>query len=116
MPKKKHKSDPVSDALKEIGEGFVSGGIVGYVTDVAIGALFQTFQEIVPIFGVLGPVYAIVSFLWGIEQGILAGAFFSLGIIMAGALLQDSATVASGCISIIGVVVSAVWKETEKND
>lgn len=63
MPKKKHKSDPMSDALKEIGEGFISGGIVGYVTDVVIGALFQTFQEIVPIFGVLGPVYAIVSFL-----------------------------------------------------
>jgi hypothetical protein len=102
-----------NDPIKQIGEGFFSGlaaGFIGYVTDVVIGTMFEAFQPINPLFAVLGAFYAIVSFLLGIEEEYYAGIFFSFGIITAGFLLSDFLTTVSGCISLVGIVLSLVVK------
>lgn len=70
--------------------------------------MFEAFQPFNPLFAVLGVVYAVVSFLLGIEEGYYAGIFFSLGVIAAGLLLRDFLTTVSGFISIVGIVPSIV--------
>ena len=88
--------------------GFFSGvfaGFIGYATDIATSAIFGAFKPFSPMIGVLGFVYGIISFFSGIEDAILAGAFFSLGIIVAGFWLNDFVTVISGIISVVGLAI-----------
>ncbi len=101
----------MADPVKQIVGGFGSGlaaGIVGYAIDLTIGAMFEAFQQVVPLFVVYGIVYAIVSFLSGVEEAYYAGFFFSFGVISAGLLLHDSLTTISGVISIAGIIAGIV--------
>lgn len=103
----------MANLAQQIIGGFFSGfvaGIIGYVTDVVTGAMFEAFKPFNPMIAVLGVVFAIASFLSGIMEARTAGFFFSFGIISAGVLLSDSVTVLSGIISIAGVVISLAKK------
>lgn len=85
-------------------------GITGYAIALVVGALFEAFKPFNPLFGVYGIVYAAISFLSGIKEAYFAGLFFSIGVISAGFLLSDSLTIASGFISIGGIVVSLYFR------
>ena len=93
--------------------GFIGGfiaGIIGCIIDLATGAIFQAFQSFNPLIAVYGVVFAIVPFLLGLAEAYYAGVFFSIGIISAGFLLNDSLTILSGVISISGIVISFFLK------
>jgi len=91
--------------------GFVGGlvaGFVGYVEGAVDGALFQAFGSIIPVIAVLGIIYAVISFFAGVTKAIFAGAFFCIGIILAGALLNDLSTVAMGIIALVGLIIGFI--------
>ena len=103
----------MADPIKQIIGGWVAGfivGITGYVIDLVIGAMFEAFRPFNPLFGLYGFVYAVISFLSGINEAYYAGFFFSFGIISAGFLLNDFVTIVSGFISISGITVSVYLK------
>ena len=92
----------MANLLAEVIAGFVGGlvaGILGYATDIATGAIFDAFKIINPLIPLLGIVYAVISFFSGIVEAYIAGILFTLGIIIAGALLGDSVTIIAGIIS-----------------
>ena len=97
--------------VAEVMGGFVGGlvaGLVGYVEGAVDGALFQAFGSIIPVIALLGIIYAIISFFTGVTKAIFAGAFFCIGIILAGAFLNDLATAAMGVIALVGLIVGLV--------
>jgi hypothetical protein len=62
----------------------------------AIGAVFDAFGSIVPSLILFGAIYAIISFLIGINDAVVAGLFFSVGVILAGLAVHDFVTIAGG--------------------
>jgi hypothetical protein len=103
----------LANPIKQIVGGWLAGfavGITGYALDLVIGAMFEAFRPFNPLFGVYGFVYAIVSFLSGLNEAYYAGFFFSFGIISAGFLLSDFLTIVSGFISISGIVISIYFR------
>ena len=98
----------MANLLAEVVAGFLGGliaGIIGYATDIAIGAIFEAFKVFNPLIALLGIVYAIISFFAGIGEAYVAGIFFSLGIISAGWILGDFVIFIAGFISIAGLVL-----------
>lgn len=99
--------------IQEIFQGFVGGliaGLIGYAVDVASGAMFEAFKVFSPLIPILGFVYAIVSFVSGIEEAYITGFFFSCGIVASGFLLSDFVTIVAGAISIAGLIISLFHK------
>jgi hypothetical protein len=93
--------------------GFIGGlvaGLIGYVTELTLGAVFQAFGTLSSWFIVLGIVYAIISFIMGLAEAYTTGLFFTVGIISAGWFLGDAVTVVGGFISIAGLVLSLLRK------
>lgn len=101
----------MANPIQKVIQGFVYGlgaGIIGFATDILTGAMFEAFTPFNPLIPLWGLVFAVVTFLAGIAEAYLTGLFFSLGIISAGVLLNDFVTIASGFISIAGLVISLV--------
>lgn len=99
----------MADVISQVLGGFFGGliaGIMGFVTDLAVGSIFDAFQTISPLFIALGFVYAIFSFILGAEEAYVAGVFFALGIIGAGLLLSDPVTIIGGALSFGGLLFS----------
>jgi hypothetical protein len=99
----------VANLALEVIQGFVGGlvaGLVGYVTDIATGAIFEAFKALNPLIPLLGFVFAVISFFTGMQEAYVTGFFFSLGIVTAGFLLRDFVTIVAGFISIAGLVLS----------
>jgi hypothetical protein len=93
--------------------GFIGGlvaGLIGYVTDLTFGAVFQAFGTLSSWFILLGIIYAIVSFVMGLAQAYATGLFFTVGIIAAGWFLGDAVTLVGGFISIAGLVLSLILR------
>jgi hypothetical protein len=93
--------------------GFIGGlvaGLIGYVTDLTFGAVFQAFGTPSSWFILLGIIYAIVSFVMGLAQAYATGLFFTVGIIAAGWFLGDAVTLVGGFISIAGLVLSLILR------
>jgi hypothetical protein len=93
--------------------GFIGGllaGLIGYVTDLTLGAVFQAFGTLSSWFIVLGIIYAMVSFIIGLAEAYATGLFFTVGIIAAGWFLGDTVTIVGGFISITGLVLSLIRK------
>ena len=101
----------MANLIAEAIGGFIGGlaaGLIGYVTDLTFGAVFQAFGTISSWFIVLGIVYAIVSFIMGSADAYATGFFFTVGIIAAGWFLGDAVTVVGGFISIAGLILSLI--------
>ena len=99
----------MADVITQVLGGFFGGfvaGIIGFVTDLAIGSIFDAFRTISPLFIALGIVYALFSFILGAEEAYVAGVFFSFGIIVSGFLLSDPVTILGGAISFGGLLFS----------
>jgi hypothetical protein len=103
----------LADPVRQIIGGWVAGfaaGITGYAIDLVIGAMFEAFKPINPLFGLYGIIYATISFLSGLSEAYYAGFFFSFGVISAGFLLNDFVIIVSGFMSIGGVVIGIYLK------
>lgn len=101
-------TDPIAQAIGGYGSGLIAG-FIGYISDTAVGAMFQAFQPSFPVFAVYGIAYTIFSFVLGVMEAYIAGVCFSLGILSVGLLLKDFGTVISGLISIVGIACGILF-------
>ena len=105
----------MASSVKEIILGLFAGviaGLIGWAIDLTIGAYFESFGSPNLLLVMIGVVYVIVSFSYGMEKAYYGGIFFSVGIILAGLLLRDSVTVISGLISLVGIAISLFRKKS----
>lgn len=103
----------MANPLAKVVGGFTGGlvaGILGYATDIMFGAMFEAFKVFNSLFVFYGIVFSVISFLVGLGEAYYAGLSFSIGVVAAGFLLNDSVTILSGLISIAGVVISILMK------
>jgi len=103
----------LANPLAKVVGGFTGGlvaGIVGYATDIMFGAIFEAFKVFSFSFVIYGIVFSVISFLVGLAEAYYAGLSFSIGVVAAGFLLNDSMTILSGLVSITGVVISVLVK------
>lgn len=99
----------MTNPLEKVVVGFTGGlvaGVVGYASDIMFGAMFEAFKVFNSLFVFYGIVFSVISFFVGLAEAFYAGLFFSIGIVAAGFMLNDSVTILSGLISIAGVVIS----------
>jgi len=99
----------LTNPLEKVVVGFTGGlvaGVVGYASDIMFGAMFEAFKVFNSLFVFYGIVFSVISFFVGLAEAFYAGLFFSIGIVAAGFMLNDSVTILSGLISIAGVVIS----------
>ncbi len=103
----------MANPLAKVVGGFTGGlvaGILGYAIDIMFGAIFEAFKVFNSLLVFYGIVFSVISFLVGLAEAYYAGLSFSIGVVAAGFLLNDSVTILSGLISIAGVVVSVLMK------
>jgi hypothetical protein len=101
----------MANLYERIVEGIIGGfigGVVGFATDIMIGAMLETFKSYNFAIAVLAVVYPIASFLSGLKEAYVAGFFFSLGIILAGVVLNDFVTILLGFLSMAGLAIGSV--------
>jgi hypothetical protein len=91
--------NPIAQVIGGLIGGLVAG-LIGYAVDTAIGAVFNALGYIIPMIALFGVIYAIISFAMGINDAIVAGFFFSVGVIFAGWAVGDVVTVAGGFIAL----------------
>ena len=89
-------------------------GVVGWAIDSSISATSEALGSYVPLALVFGFVYVLVSFYIGVKEAVKAGVAFALGIICAGFVVEDLATILSGIISIIVIAIIYVYHGQER--
>jgi uncharacterized membrane protein len=103
----------LANPLAKIVGGFSGGlvaGIVGYAVDIMFGAMFEALKVFNSLFLFYAIIFSVISFFVGLAEAYYAGLFFSIGVIAAGFLLNDSMTILSGLISVAGVAISVLLK------
>ena len=101
------------DSINRVVIGFAFGiasGFAEYAIDIAVGALFEAFQQLNPVFIVFSAIFSIASFMAGIRENYDGGFSFSIGVITAALMLKDLATAISGFISLLAIIASVFVK------
>lgn len=97
--------NPIAQVIGGLIGGFTAG-LIGYTVDLEIGATIDALSSIIPALIAFGAIYALISFLIGINDALIGGFFFSFGIILTGFAVGDAVTILGGVIAIVSVVIA----------
>ncbi len=98
--------------------GFSTGslaGVAGYAIYAFSSAAFQAYGLFNPLIAILGVTFALCSFFAGIKKAIAAGAFFALGILIAGFILGNFVISIAGVLSAFGLAFSFLRTKNSLN-
>lgn len=92
-------------AIKKFLEGFVSG-VAGFAIGIIYEALFSTFALFnpAPVFYLLLGTALFLDILAGIKEVFVGGLSFAVGLLIAGAYLEDYSTILISLVGMFGLL------------